>query len=652
MLILKKLKLYGWMSYKDAEIDLNVPGVTHIIGKLGSGKSAIIEAICYLLFGNSLRKGSVNDWENKILKDGYDIELEIENNGIPAKIRAARNRPPEVPAGVSFSTFKDGVEEKCRGKSDVETRKNVEEFLGMSFDEFKSISIIGQRQTQTLIEGGPSAKAKTISDLFALDCYDQAIEKCEAEYKTEKKKLETEKQGLITQQAEISALEKATPDLVDEDIYAYTNEKVSEINLKLEKYENKMAQLRKKEEAAINTVAMIAAEKRQKEKFDELDSYVEKLEIAVSNMPQPRRTAQEINNDIKLCTEGKVAAGYELNRLEQQSKQATRTDMYCPISKKPCPTNVPNTYKNEILAECGEKIREETQKKEEYVARLHTVTKEKEAYEEYTREKARLDNARDQLSKIHPTFTQNEEQENETLHKVRESLSKGKEYIRDAQRELADFRAKLAGMDERRRTLEKYLSEVLGKKMVYEREKERVRALEDEFRYLETSLEILKKIRLAKIELVIDLLNKNLNKTLQEISGNTLSAMFTTSKLDARGKKLLDKIELSAYDSYKEMPICMWSGGQLTQISLAVLLSVFQVARELSGKATTCLWLDEPFEFLDENLDPIIEEIVNIAHKYGTAIKMMSHRSINEEIMDHIWDIQNVDGVSSINVRF
>ena len=68
MITLKKLTLNRWLSYDHAEFDLSEDGVTLIKGQSGCGKSAICEAISYLLFGELIRKKtSVDDLSNKII---------------------------------------------------------------------------------------------------------------------------------------------------------------------------------------------------------------------------------------------------------------------------------------------------------------------------------------------------------------------------------------------------------------------------------------------------------------------------------------------------------------------------------------------------------------------------------------------------------
>jgi len=48
--MIKKIKLANWKSHKSLELEFK-PGVNMIIGRMGAGKSSILQAITYGLFG-------------------------------------------------------------------------------------------------------------------------------------------------------------------------------------------------------------------------------------------------------------------------------------------------------------------------------------------------------------------------------------------------------------------------------------------------------------------------------------------------------------------------------------------------------------------------------------------------------------------------
>lgn len=76
-MILKKISLQNFLSHSDTVVEFNPNGITAIIGENGSGKSSIIEAIQFALFGDS-DKGNLANLVKWGKKEAI-VELEFEN---------------------------------------------------------------------------------------------------------------------------------------------------------------------------------------------------------------------------------------------------------------------------------------------------------------------------------------------------------------------------------------------------------------------------------------------------------------------------------------------------------------------------------------------------------------------------------------------
>ena len=113
-------------------------------------------------------------------------------------------------------------------------------------------------------------------------------------------------------------------------------------------------------------------------------------------------------------------------------------------------------------------------------------------------------------------------------------------------------------------------------------------------------------------------------------------------------RKMLDRIDLVVSDAYKTLPINMWSGGQITQVGLAVLLAVFKTARELSDATMDCIWLDEPFGPLDqESVNTVFESMVSLISGLSGSIKIISHKDLDSRLWDHKWSTEFLNGITS-----
>ena len=109
MIVLKKVKFRNFLSYGNywTDIDLDAANLNILVAKNGQGKSALVDAIVFGLFGNPYRRINKPNLVNSI--NGKDLLVEVEFTTGDKTIMVRRGIKPAI-----FEIFQNGkkIDEK------------------------------------------------------------------------------------------------------------------------------------------------------------------------------------------------------------------------------------------------------------------------------------------------------------------------------------------------------------------------------------------------------------------------------------------------------------------------------------------------------------------------------------------------------------
>lgn len=157
------VSVIGKIKYK-----FDRPGLNLITGKNGAGKTTIFNALAYCLYGQTLKpRSSILPWPN-IIDDAYrgcKIEVRLEDAYTIIRCSEYKGKVLGRMGNNRLIIKKDGVElKKLRGK--VDQQRWINEYLGYTFQLFKSSILFAQELTSLLEDDGPTKK-KTFDEAFA-----------------------------------------------------------------------------------------------------------------------------------------------------------------------------------------------------------------------------------------------------------------------------------------------------------------------------------------------------------------------------------------------------------------------------------------------------------------------------------------------------
>ncbi|WP_375723619.1 SMC family ATPase [Arcobacter sp. KX21116] len=359
MMILCKLKLENFKRYKTFELDFD-EGLVGIIGKNGSGKSTIFEAILFALYGEFKDRGykDIVRNANATDKDAVVVELNFEFDSIEYKVvREFRGKALSANAKL----YKNG-ELITSGAKEVTT--SIMKLTKMSKEAFLHTLFASQKELTSLSNSKPEDRKRMIRKLLGLEKIDyiekELIEKSRelkreisafAEVLLSTEDIQTKKEQikaneaikktlneeLQTQSKQIDSLKLKELDIKKElDLFAKTKEAkqkaLSELNLlknsinsNIENQNKLSTELKDLEEKQLQYKALEPIKKEYetlqsnlKEQI-QLKEYSLKKEGLIKEQVQLREQYKKAKNDIALLQ--KECEGFDsLRQKEQETK--------------------------------------------------------------------------------------------------------------------------------------------------------------------------------------------------------------------------------------------------------------------------------------------------------------------------------------------
>ncbi|MCE7063415.1 SMC family ATPase [Dyadobacter sp. CY343] len=180
-MIPKYLKIKGLYSYQtEQEIDfdpLTDAALFGIFGAVGSGKSSILEAITFALYGDTERLNKSGDDRTYNMMNLRSDELLIDFECIAGKngdkyrftVRGKRNTK-------NFKEVKTFERRGYKWEDDkwvpLPENESAEDIIGLSYDNFRRTIIIPQGRFQEFIELRDAERTRMMKELFQLEKYD------------------------------------------------------------------------------------------------------------------------------------------------------------------------------------------------------------------------------------------------------------------------------------------------------------------------------------------------------------------------------------------------------------------------------------------------------------------------------------------------
>ena len=691
----KSLELENIRSHRKTRIPF-VRGFNCLVGGLGRGKSSVLYAIDFALFGDPLGRSY-----EYLLREGADagkIALKFAHGGKTYTIlRSLRRHGKGISQDMEQLKFfeKDKLIASAKGEAVVEQLKAL---TGLDKELFREVVWVRQEHLKELLDITPRKRQQRLDQLFGLSDYEVAwsgLAAFQRDYKVEKgvyerdadvvgvDKLQEEYNKIVE---EFSMIENQLQDLGKELTQAETALKEATSRLEsLEELRKQAEALREKEIQLQTNVANIEdTSARLVDEIERKNKLIEDMEERLKLMEaqekshrsklqeaglKPDQTIEELRRYLSAVKDQMVSIGgeQEATKKETQTSQnrilSLKTESKCPL----CLQNLTGGYKKALL----ERLNEENVQRERKLSELQKNLDELEG----------LHSVVDLVvSNLQPLILRIEEikrrvaEEREFLSGLSAEFEDIQQQEKRLRRQLSATRAEIAKFDvtelESARKLrdaafEQY-SAAKSRLEIVERRKVdvtlRMDDLKERLDHAQQKME-----RMEKIERLLEIIDgmrgayrsiqpklrsefvTYLERTVQQVLDDLTGAAgpMLNAKIDETYTPLV-----SGEEGY-EREVSNLSGGERTLLAFAYRIGLGQlIMQSRTGHGLYMLLLDEPTESLgreDGSVDRLAEAISRL--KAIEQIIAVTHSEAFAERAEHVIRVEKEAGASRVSVE-
>jgi DNA repair protein SbcC/Rad50 len=170
-----KLKLQGFLSYREpVELDFTGFNLACISGRNGAGKSSLLDAITWALFGRARKHDeSVINTHPEVKTAEVILDFDYEGN----RYRVQRSNPKGKTSSVEFFILAPGEQGGGRWKPLTErtlreTDAKIVETLRMDYDTFTNASFFLQGKADQFATARPAERKQILSNILGLEVWE------------------------------------------------------------------------------------------------------------------------------------------------------------------------------------------------------------------------------------------------------------------------------------------------------------------------------------------------------------------------------------------------------------------------------------------------------------------------------------------------
>lgn len=678
-MIIKKIKLENIRSYKEHEIEFPL-GSTLLAGDIGSGKTSILLAIEFALFG--LQPGQRG---NSLLKNGEDeggvvLNFEIDGKEIEVERHLKRNKT------ISQSFCSITIEGEKKETSVTELKSEILRLLNYPTEFSKKQNILykftvytPQEEMKQIILHDPETRINILRHVFGIDKYKKILENVSiiaSKLREEKRlkqgqvmSLEDDKYLLIQKEKELEEKQYSLVSL-EKELYLKKQErkekqkekdeifsKINECNNLKKEVEKSKLMLSNKNEFILENkkkIKLLQEQIQEIKKTGFREDQIKKIEEEIRMIEKKKQEFDKRKIEVYSLISSFESKNNESNKIKEKLSYIE----VCPT----CLQNVNEEYKSNVINKLNSEISSNNQELEKLNKEKQQMLKKISELENLSLLKRKeLDDLRILKIKFQ-TIDEKEnqireiEKKNHSLLGDVELLNQQIEAIRSTIFELNKFEKiyeiktnEFEGLLKQERDLDIKVAELKKEIDLFSRQ---IQDLKDKIKQtteIKKSLDKISELEnwlTSDFSALISLIEKNVMIKLKKDFSELFSKWFSMLVSENFNVKLDENFTPIVEQQDYEINYNYLSGGERTAIALAYRLALNQVINSLLSKIKTkdLVILDEPTDGFSENqLDKMRDVLQEL--NIGQLI-IVSHENKIESFVDNVIKLGKEKGIS------